>query len=112
MLGAAFHVKMIVFNSENIHTILIFEYSGLILNNIHINISRFKFAKLLQFFLLLLCNAPPPPWAAAPCSVMDSEAAFIIYELLLLLYKYFKTRIFAAGNVKKSIYKLQLATRK
>ena len=63
MLGAAFHVKMIVFNSENIHIILIFEYSGLILNNIHINISRFKFAKLLQFFLLLLLHAPPPPWA-------------------------------------------------
>ena len=36
MLGAAFHVKMIVFNSENIHIILIFEYSGLILNNIQI----------------------------------------------------------------------------
>ena len=112
MLGAAFHVKMIVFNSENIHIILIFEYSGLILNNIHINISRFKFAKLLQFFLQLLCNAPPPPRAAAPCFVMDSEAAFIIYGPLLLLYKYFKTRIFAGGNVKKSIYKLQLATRK
>ena len=55
MLGAAFHVKMIVFNSENIHIILIFEYSGLILNNIHINISRFKFAKLLQFFLQCSC---------------------------------------------------------
>ena len=49
----AFDVKMIVFNSENIHAaILIFEYSGLILNNIHINISKFNFAKLLlQFFL-------------------------------------------------------------
>ena len=103
MPRTAFHVKMIVFNSENIHAaILIFEYSGLILNNIRINISKFNFAKLLQFFLLLLCNAPPPPWAAAPCSVMDSEAAFIIYELLLLLYKYFKTRIFPE-NIKKSI---------
>ena len=52
MLRAAFHVKMIVFNSENIHApILIFEYSGLILNNIHINILKFNFAKLLQFFL-------------------------------------------------------------
>ena len=47
----AFHVKMIVFNSENIHAaILIFEYSGLILNNIHINISKFNFAKIVAVF--------------------------------------------------------------
>ena len=52
MPRTAFHVKMIVFNSENVHAaILIFEYSGLILNNIHIYISKFNFAKLLQFFL-------------------------------------------------------------
>ena len=50
----AFHVKMIVFNSENIHAaILIFEYSGLILNNIHINISKFNFAQIVAVFPLL-----------------------------------------------------------
>ena len=79
MPRTAFHVKMIVFNSENIHAaILIFEYSGLILNNIHINISRFKFAKLLQFFLLLLCNAAAP---ALGCSsvLRDGQRGSLYY---------------------------------
>ena len=77
----AFHVKIIVFNSENIHAaILIFEYSGLILNNIHINISKFNFARIVAVFPLLkkLCS-PGLLALRALCSVMDSEAGSLYY---------------------------------
>ena len=51
MLRTAFHVKMIVFNSENIHAaILIFEYSGLILNKYSYKYFKIYFCKIIAVF--------------------------------------------------------------
>ena len=97
----AFRVKMIVFNSENIHAaILIFEYSGLILNNIHINISKFNLAKLLQFFLFSR-NIVQPRATGAPCSLLcDGQRG---REPLLFMSCYY-----CFINISKQEYSLEI----